>query len=132
MGQRKDQAQFNMRLDRALLKQLQAAAKKEDRSVNSEMVHRLEESFSLRGKIEAELSFMSARIGQLIEQQKDSKAELEGRMRRVEMPPEKVEALMASNKELEARLMASMNDVEKLKAQLSTILESHQSKGGQS
>jgi hypothetical protein len=129
MGQRKDQAQFNMRLDRALLKQLQAAAKKEDRSVNSEMVHRLEESFSLRGKIEAELSFMSARIGQLIEQQKDSKAELEGRMRRVEMPPEKVEALMASNKELEARLMASMNDVEKLKAQLSTILESHQSKG---
>jgi hypothetical protein len=121
-----------MRLDRALLKQLQAAAKKEDRSVNSEMVHRLEESFSLRGKIEAELSFMSARIGQLIEQQKDSKAELEGRMWRVEMPPEKVEALMASNKELEARLMASMNDVEKLKAQLSTILESHQSKGGQS
>lgn len=95
-------------------------------------MHRLEESFSLRGKIEAELSFMSARIGQLIEQQKDSKAELEGRMRRVEMPPEKVEALMASNKELEAQLMASMNDVEKLKAQLSTILESHQSKGGQS
>jgi hypothetical protein len=46
MGRRKDQAQFNMRLDRQLLKRLQIAAKDQDRSVNSEMVHRLEQSFA--------------------------------------------------------------------------------------
>jgi hypothetical protein len=46
MGRRKDQAQFNMRLDKPLLKQLQNAAKDQDRSVNSEMVHRLEQSFT--------------------------------------------------------------------------------------
>jgi hypothetical protein len=45
MGRRKDQAQFNMRLSRPLLKQLQNAAKDQDRSLNSEMVHRLEHSF---------------------------------------------------------------------------------------
>jgi Arc-like DNA binding domain len=45
MGRRKDQAQFNMRLDRPLLKRLQNAAKDQDRSLNSEMVHRLEQSF---------------------------------------------------------------------------------------
>jgi hypothetical protein len=45
MGRRKDQAQFNMRLSKSLLKRLQIAAKDQDRSVNSEMVHRLEQSF---------------------------------------------------------------------------------------
>jgi hypothetical protein len=46
MGRRKDQAQFNMRLSKPLLKRLQNAAKDQDRSLNSEMVHRLEHSFA--------------------------------------------------------------------------------------
>jgi hypothetical protein len=46
MGRRRDQAQFNMRLGRPLLKRLQNAARDQDRSVNSEMVYRLEQSFA--------------------------------------------------------------------------------------
>jgi hypothetical protein len=46
MGRRKDEAQFNMRLGRPLLRRLQSAAKAEHRSVNSEILHRLESTFA--------------------------------------------------------------------------------------
>jgi hypothetical protein len=49
MGRRKDDAQFNMRLGKPLLKRLQNAAKDQNRSVNSEMVRRVEQSFSQSG-----------------------------------------------------------------------------------
>jgi hypothetical protein len=42
MGRRKDDAQFNLRLSRPLLKQLQTAANTNRRSLNSEMLLRLE------------------------------------------------------------------------------------------
>jgi hypothetical protein len=42
MGRRPDDAQFNLRLGRPLLKQLQTAAKTNRRSLNSEMLLRLE------------------------------------------------------------------------------------------
>jgi hypothetical protein len=46
------------------------------------------------------------------------------------MRPEELEAAMAANKELEAKLTASLGDLEKLKAQLTAMLEARQSKGG--
>jgi hypothetical protein len=45
MGRRPDDAQFNLRLSRPLLKQLQTAAKTSRRSLNSEMLLRLEITF---------------------------------------------------------------------------------------
>jgi hypothetical protein len=42
MGRRPEDAQFNLRLGRPLLKQLQAAAKANRRSLNSELLLRLE------------------------------------------------------------------------------------------
>jgi hypothetical protein len=65
MGRRKDQAQFNMRLDKPLLKQLQNAAKDQDRSVNSEMVHRLEQSFT-RDSIQDRLTENTDRLSALL------------------------------------------------------------------
>src|SRR6516164_185024 len=49
MGRRKDDAQFNVRLSRPLLKRLQNAAKDQNRSVNAEIVHRVGLSFSPGG-----------------------------------------------------------------------------------
>jgi hypothetical protein len=65
MARRKDQAQFNMRLDKPLLKQLQNAAKDQDRSVNSEMVHRLEQSFT-RDSIQDRLTENTDRLSALL------------------------------------------------------------------
>ena len=65
MGRRKDQAQFNMRLDKPLLKQLQNAAKDQDRSVNSEMVHRLEQSFT-RDSLQDRLAENTDRLSALL------------------------------------------------------------------
>jgi hypothetical protein len=45
MGRRPDDAQFNLRLSRPLLKRLQTAAKTNRRSLNSEMLLRLEITF---------------------------------------------------------------------------------------
>ena len=43
---------------------------------------------------------------------------------------EELEALTAGDEELEAKLTASLSDVDKLKAQLTAMLEARQSKGG--
>ena len=49
MARRKEDAQFNVRLSKPLLKRLQSAARDSNRSVNSEIVYRIGLSFSPGG-----------------------------------------------------------------------------------
>jgi hypothetical protein len=83
MGRRKDQAQFNMRLSRPLLKQLQSAAKDQDRSLNSEMVHRLEQSFESGGQ----LTRLTEMVSVLLEQGKQLHAVAYGKRPLLDLAP---------------------------------------------
>ena len=112
MGRRKDQAQFNMRLDRTLLKRLQVAAKNQDRSLNSEMVHRLEQSFA-QGTV-AQLNataraFLDLAAQQLISEKRP--AEASEVLRKLTVEQRMRGKLNETNEERQARWLAMAQDI---------------------
>jgi hypothetical protein len=140
-----DYVQFKIRLRESLRKQLEDAARVKDVSLNSEMVSRLEESFT-RASMQDERNKMRAtvrdEVEKLTEKLTETWVEIASRtavqsMRKIESespPPvpeatpsfnerQRLEALTAGKEELEARLKASLSRSEKLEAQLKAALE---------
>jgi hypothetical protein len=139
---RTDVVKLQLRIREGLRKQLEDTARVKDVSLNAEIVSRLEQSFvqaSLqeefhiaRVSVQDELKKLWERFEKEVGRREEqfAKMQLAGKIERVPMRPEELEAAMAANKQLEAKLTASLSDVEKLKAQLSAMLDARQSKGG--
>jgi len=138
---RTDVVKLQLRLRESLRKQLEDAARVKDVSLNSEMVSRLEESFT-RASMQNELNKMREKLTEAFTEVAYRTAVLSARKIASESPPpvseatpsfnerQRLEALTAGNEELEARLKASLSRSEKLEAQLTAMLEARQSKGG--
>jgi hypothetical protein len=132
---RTDVVKLQLRIRESLRKQLEDAARVKDVSLNSEMVSRLEESFT-RANMQDELNKMRENPERTFKEVAYQSALLSARKIESEsVPPvinerQRLEALTAGNEELEARLKASLSRSEKLEAQLTAMLEARQSKGG--
>jgi glutamyl-tRNA reductase len=127
---RTDVVKLQLRIREGLRRQLEDAARVKDVSLNSEMVSRLEESFT-RASMQDELNKTRAIVRDEVEKLKERLQEVTVR-EAVESTRERfsqrhrLEAL----EELEARLKVSLNRSDKLAAQLTAMLEARQSKGG--
>jgi hypothetical protein len=127
---RTDVVKLQLRIREGLRKQLEDTARVKDVSLNAEIVSRLEQSV-VQASLQKELRVS---IQDEIKKHLDAFEKVlglrsGGQIERVPVRPEELEAAMAANKQLEAKLTASLSDVEKLKARLTAALE-RQSKGG--
>ena len=134
---RTDVVKLQLRIRESLRKQLEDAARVKDVSLNAEMVSRLEQSLvqaSLQEELRVRIKDEFRKL--LVALEKEVGRRLGGQIEREPMRPgeleaaSKLEILMGAYEQLRAKLTASLSEVDKLKAQLTAMLEARQSNGG--